>query len=61
MTCATCGAATVLDTQEGGTTEGRFTERYECANGHVGHVRGEASAPATEWRRSGAVFNDSNV
>jgi hypothetical protein len=56
--CSTCGAPTTLETSEGGTTEGKFSEVYECANGHTGRVSGRAEAPAQEWNRTGAVFND---
>jgi hypothetical protein len=42
---------------DGGTKEGRFVEHYECPCGATGTVRGEASAPPTEWRRTGEVFN----
>lgn len=54
--CDTCGAAVTMVDSEGGTTEGVFNEEYECANGHRGWVRGEASAPAQEWDRYGSVF-----
>jgi hypothetical protein len=58
MTCASCGSPAVsLEDSEGGTTEGRFVERYECADcGATGRITGEASAPAQEWRRTGGVF-----
>lgn len=56
--CETCGAAVTLEDQSGGTTEGSFTEVYECANGHTGRVSGEASNPPHYWNRTGAVFND---
>jgi len=42
----------------GGVTEGQFTEKYECVRGHMGWISGEAKAPAQEWNREGSVFND---
>jgi len=57
MTCETCGAAVSLESSEGGTKRGQFTEQYNCANGHSGMVSGEAGEPADAWSRTGAVFN----
>lgn len=56
MTCETCGAPVELVDQTGGTKDGKFEEKYECANGHMGWVRGEASKPAKQWTRTGSVF-----
>jgi hypothetical protein len=39
------------------TGKGRFVEEYECVNGHKGWVKGEESAPAESWTRTGTVFN----
>lgn len=50
-------AAQIVD-QEGGTSEGRFVEHYECPCGATGTIRGEASPPPTEWVRTGEVFRD---
>jgi len=58
MTCNRCGAATTVDESSGGTTSGEFCEVHECANGHRGRVRGEASDPPREWTRTGAVFGE---
>jgi len=58
MPCATCGAAVGLEDSTEHTGEGRFTEKYECANGHHGRISGDEAAPAQQWRRSGSVFND---
>jgi len=57
MTCEACGAAVGIEDSDGATNGGRFLERYECANGHTGRVRGESSAPPSEWKRTGPVFN----
>lgn len=57
MTCEQCGAAVALKDSEGATNGGRFVERYECANGHVGRIRGESSWPPTQWKRTGPVFD----
>jgi len=56
MLCETCGAAVSLEESEGGTKSGKFSETYECANGHMGWISGEASNPASEWNRTGQVF-----
>jgi len=56
MTCEKCGAPTSLEKQSGGTTEGYFTEEYECVNGHLGFIEGESSNPPQEWNRYGTVF-----
>jgi len=56
MTCKKCGCATEITRDEGGRTEGRFKEVWECVNGHIGWVRGEASAPPQQWTRTGSVF-----
>lgn len=57
--CADCGGATDLIEQSGGTKAGQFVEKYECANcGAKGSIRGEASDPPQEWRRTGSVFNE---
>lgn len=42
----------------GGVKEGTFTERYKCPCGATGTIRGDAEAPATEWTRTGRVFNE---
>jgi hypothetical protein len=56
--CANCGGVTDLEEQSGGTTEGRFSEEYQCVQcGAKGWIRGEASAPPQEWTRTGQVFN----
>lgn len=58
MSCQRCGGATVLHDEEGGTTEGRFSEEYRCVNCDArGFVSGDAGAPAREWRRYGGVFD----
>jgi len=57
MTCEYCGAPTVMNDSTGGVKEGQFMEEYECVNGHKGWVKGEASAPAENWNRTGTVFN----
>ena len=49
-------AAQIVDS-DGGTTEGRFTEHYECPCGATGAIRGDAAAPPREWTRTGEVFN----
>jgi len=56
MTCSTCNAATKLTDSTPHNGEGRFTEQYECANGHTGRITGEEEAPPTEWDRYGSVF-----
>lgn len=58
MTCSECGAMVVeLVDESGGTSSGRFTEEYRCgACGATGRIRGDASAPPTEWTRTGGVF-----
>lgn len=58
MTCGSCGSSAVeLTENTGGTTSGRFSERYECETcGATGSISGEASAPPADWRRSGRVF-----
>lgn len=56
MTCEQCNAPTQIVEQSGGTKEGNFKEEYECVNGHKGWIRGDASAPPQEWRRTGSVF-----
>lgn len=58
MTCSMCGSAAVgIVEQSGGTDGGRFAEHYECDScGATGTIRGESSAPAAEWTRTGAVF-----
>lgn len=55
--CATCGEPTQIVEQSGGIEEGHFKEKYECVNGHIGKVIGEASNPPQEWSRLGQVFN----
>jgi hypothetical protein len=40
----------------GGITEGHFTEHYKCPCGATGTVTGRAEQPASEWNRSGEVF-----
>jgi hypothetical protein len=60
MTCATCGLPT--DLVDADPCDGsRFSETWECANGHRGHVRGHDDEPAAEWQRTGAVFNERTV
>jgi hypothetical protein len=58
MTCNRCGAATTVDESSGGTTSGEFVEVHECANGHRGRVRGDASDAPSDWTRTGAVFGE---
>ncbi len=50
-------AAQVVDSQ-GGTTEGRFKEKYECPCGATGYVSGNAEEPPQQWNRWGRVFDD---
>lgn len=58
MRCDACGEGPVaLEDSTGGTTEGRFTERYECQFcGATGRIEGEAGAPSSTWSRRGRVF-----
>jgi len=57
--CARCNAATKVTRSTGGTSEGdEFVETHECANGHVGRVRGVVGEPSGSWSRTGAVFNN---
>lgn len=58
MSCATCNAAAGITDSTEHTGEGRFVEKYECANGHTGRITGNEEAPPTEWKRMGPVFND---
>jgi len=57
--CARCGAPVALVDQTGGTESGRFGEKYECGDcGARGRISGDAAAPAREWSRTGAVFDE---
>lgn len=56
MPCKYCGSPTKVVASTGGIKSGEFTERYECTQGHIGHIRGDAGSPES-WRRTGAVFN----
>jgi hypothetical protein len=60
MTCARCGSALVeLVGETGGTESGRFVEKHECGHcGARGSISGDAAAPAREWSRTGAVFDE---
>ena len=48
-------AAHVVDS-EGGITEGKFVEQYECPCGATGTIRGRAEEPAEHWSRTGEIF-----
>lgn len=56
MTCAQCGApiepSVIPEPQE----SGRFTEVWECANGHKGYVSGREEEPPTQWDKYGAIY-----
>lgn len=56
MTCNACGAAVTTVDSTGSVKSGWFEEQYECANGHVGWVSGQAETPPIEWRKRGSVF-----
>jgi len=58
MPCNECGAPTKVVDQHGGTKSGSFVENWECANGHTGTVKGEASEMPQKWDRYGSVFSD---
>lgn len=59
MPCATCGAVTeIVNDSTGNTSDGPFSEQYECVNGHRGAITGDAAKPPRTWARTGAVFNE---
>jgi len=58
MPCNKCGEATTLVESSGATEHGAFEEQYECANGHTGTVKGEASEMPEKWDRYGSVFSN---
>ena len=61
MTCETCGAAANIVEQSKKTKNDRFEEKWECANGHVGWVKGKVSDHPSDWSRCGVVFEDRSV
>jgi len=53
MPCANCGGFVALEDHEG-STDGPFTEYYECAAcGRRGHISGDAADSPRNWRKSG--------
>lgn len=57
MQCAICNEAVSMTDSSGGVTSGSFMERYECPNGHVGYISGEASDMPSKWQQRGQVFD----
>ena len=56
MHCNECGEAVSMTSQAGGVESGEFVERYECVNGHLGFISGEASDSPEAWEERGQVF-----
>lgn len=55
--CANCGSSIELVESDPYDVE-RFTEKYECVGCSAeGEITGITTAPPTEWRRSGTVFD----
>jgi len=48
-------AAHVVDS-EGGITEGKFVEHYECPCGATGVITGNEQDDPKAWNKSGEVF-----
>ena len=57
MPCETCNAAVVITDSSEHTGEGRFKERYECANGHTGTISGREEDAPSQWSKYGQVFD----
>jgi len=57
MKCDKCGNAVSQIDNTGGTNPGdEFTETYECANGHLGHISGTVGNSPDKWTKTGAIF-----